>query len=357
MIPPMGDSGGRKMDHLRLCTAPDPGPVSYPPDRSTLLECVELLPAGFPVVPVGRIDTATEFLGRQVSAPVLVSAMTGGPARAGEINGALARVCQALRIPLALGSGRPVLDRPDRARTFDVRDDAPDIPIVANIGIAQAATVPPDRIASMVKMMRADALYVHVNFAMEALQPEGDVVPAEVEETIQKLVAGAGCPILVKEVGCGFSPGQVEVLKRTGARWIDVAGAGGTSFIAIEGQRGGDRGARLAGTFGRWGWPTAACVGWASRLGVANLIASGGLRNGYDVARAIALGASMAGMALPVVRALEAGGEDGARSFLETVIHELRLAAHLAGVRSAAGLRSVPRILREPLASWLDRAR
>ena len=352
----MSDRGERKLDHLRLCTAPDPGPISYPPDRGTLLDCVEILPAGFPVVPVAGIDSGASFLGRAVSAPLMVSAMTGGPSRSGEINRSLARVCQSLRIPLSLGSARPLLDDPDRAPTFDVRDEAPDVPIVANIGIAQAGIVPPARLASLVKRIRADALCVHVNFAMEALQPEGDVVPPGVEETIARLKGEVGCPLLVKEVGGGFSPGQLEVLARTGVDWIDVAGAGGTSFVAIEGLRGGDSGQRLAGTFARWGWPTAACLGWAARMGVKSLIASGGLRTGLDVARALVLGASMAGMALPVVRALDAGGEEGAMSFLMSVIREIRLATHLAGLGRTADLRCVPRFVREPLRSWLEAA-
>jgi isopentenyl-diphosphate delta-isomerase len=354
MIGSVADQDRRKLDHIRLCTAEDPSPVLYPPDRSTLLECVELMPPGFPVVAAESVDTTTTFLGKQLSAPLFVSAMTGGPARAGSLNRSLARVCRKMRLALALGSGRPMLSDDARADTFDVRVEAPDIPILANIGIAQAAQLPSERLEWLVTRIHADALVVHVNFAMEAVQPEGDRVPGPVAETLGRLKSDLPFPVVVKEVGGGFSRAQLEVLGATGVDWIDVAGAGGTSWIRIEGLRGSVDDKRLASTFSRWGFPTAACLGWARQLGLGNVLASGGLRTGLDVARALAMGAKLAGMALPVIRSLESGGEEALERFLERVLRELRLAVHLCGRSSTAGMADVPCTILDPLRSWLE---
>ncbi len=350
----MAERTDRKLDHIRLCTAADASPVCYPPTRTTLLECVELLPEGFPVASVDDIETGTVFLGYTVSAPIFVSAMTGGPQRASELNRSLARVCQRMRLPLALGSGRPMLNDEARAPSYDVRPEAPDIPVLANIGMAQASTLPVDRLAWLVERTRADALVVHVNFAMEAIQPEGDRDPGPVVETLARLVQELGHPVVVKEVGGGFTRGQIEAIASTGVDWIDVAGAGGTSWVRIEGLRGSLDDRRVASTFSRWGIPTAACLGWARRAGLGNVLASGGLRSGLDVARSLALGARLAGMALPVIRAMDSGGEQSLERLLGSIIRELKLAVHLCGKRSAAEMRDVPTLLLEPLRTWLS---
>lgn len=353
----MPDQDKRKLDHIRLCTADDPSPVCYPPSRPTLLECVELLPEGFPVAPADKVDTSTTFLGKQVAAPLFVSAMTGGPKRAGKLNRSLARVCQRMRLPLALGSGRPMLGDEALADSYDVRPEAPDIPVLANIGIAQAASLPSDRFAWLVERTRADALVVHVNFAMEAIQPEGDRDAGPVAETLSRLVQDLGCPVVVKEVGGGFTRSQMAGLASTGVDWIDVAGAGGTSWIRLEGLRGTIDTRMLADTFSTWGFPTAACLGWARQAGLGNVLASGGLRTGLDVARSLAMGARLAGMALPLIRALDAGGEEGLEEYLTRVLRELRLAVHLCGKRSSAEMSDVPYLVTEPLKTWLQEDR
>ncbi|MBW2261424.1 MAG: type 2 isopentenyl-diphosphate Delta-isomerase [Deltaproteobacteria bacterium] len=349
----MADRADRKLDHIRLCTAADVTPVCYPPARTTLLECVELLPEGFPVVSVDDVETSTVFLGYTVAAPIFVSAMTGGPSRAGELNRSLARVCQKMRLPLALGSGRPMLDDETLASSYDVRPEAPDIPVLANIGMAQASMLPVDRLSWLVERTRADALVVHLNFAMEAVQPEGDRDPGPVVETLTRLVGELGHPVVVKEVGGGFTRGQIEAIASTGVDWIDVAGAGGTSWVRIEGLRGSLNDRRMASTFSCWGIPTAAALGWAERSGLSNVLASGGLRSGLDVARSLAMGARLAGMALPVIRAMDSGGEESLERLLGSVIRELRLAVHLCGKRSTAEMADVPTLLLEPLRTWL----
>jgi isopentenyl-diphosphate delta-isomerase len=350
----VADQEKRKLDHIRLCTSDDPSPVTYPPSRPTLIDCVELMPEGFPVVPVDEVDTTTRFLGRSVSAPVFVSAMTGGPARASKLNRSLARICQKMRLPLALGSSRPLLSDESLAESFDVRVEAPDIPILANIGIAQAASLPSDRLAWLVAKCRADALVVHINFAMEAIQPEGDRDPGPVAETLSRVSRDLDVPVIVKEVGGGFSRAQLGALASSGVDWIDVAGAGGTNWVRIEGLRGAIEDRRLAATFSTWGFPTAACLGWAGQVGVERVLASGGLRTGLDVARSLALGARLAGMALPLIRALDAGGEEGLEKHLAAVLRELRLAVHLCGVKSSSEMAKVPTLIREPLRTWLE---
>ena len=351
----MAEREGRKLDHIRLCTAEDTGPITYPPDRSTLLHCVEIMPDSFPLAAPEAVDTATTFLGRKVSAPLFVSAMTGGPARAGTLNRSLARACQKMSLPLSLGSGRPMLRDEAGAETFDVRVEAPDVPILANIGIAQASREPAEALAWIVERTHADGLAIHLNFAMEAIQPEGDRDPGPVAETLARLREKLSFPLVVKEVGCGFSREQLRLLASTGVDWIDVAGAGGTSWVRIEGLRGSIEDRRLASTFSRWGFPTAACLGWAREIGLGNVLASGGIRTGLDAARALAMGAKLCGMALPVIRALSSGGEEGLERFLERVIRELRLAVHLSGRRSTSEMGTVPYVVLDPLKSWLER--
>jgi hypothetical protein len=216
----------RKLDHIKLCSDEEIDKVSYV-EKSTLLECVEILPVYFPTCPLDKIDTKAAFLGKTVSAPVMISAITGGAAEAAGLNRTLAEVCQELGIPFGLGSGRIMFEDPASAESFKVRSAAPGIPIIANIGISQAEELSGEQLTWMVTELEADALAIHINFAMEAFQPEGDRQPATVVETILRIKSEVTFPIIVKEVGTGFSMQQLELLKTCDVEWLDVAGAGG----------------------------------------------------------------------------------------------------------------------------------
>ena len=343
----------RKLDHIRICEEEDTASISFSSDKTTLFECVELLPRGFPACSPDDIDTKTPFLSTTISAPFMVSAMTGGVQEATAMNKTFARACQELGLPMGLGSARAMIEDPALADSFKVRDVAPDIPLIANIGIAQAVDISPDRLAWVVKEMQADALAVHINFAMEAVQPEGNRQPAAVVEAISRIKSEIDFPLIIKEVGAGFTQPQLEQLAQCGADWIDVAGAGGTSWVKIEALRGDDTSKQVARPFFDWGIPTAASLVYAARAGAANIIASGGIRNGLEAAKAMALGAGLCGAALPVLRAHHAQGEEGVKQVLETLIGQLKIATCLCGVGSTSRLKDVPTVIRGDLRDWL----
>jgi isopentenyl-diphosphate delta-isomerase len=341
----------RKLDHIKLCSDEEIDKVSYV-EKSTLLECVEILPVYFPTCPLDKIDTKAAFLGKTVSAPVMISAITGGAAEAAGLNRTLAEVCQELGIPFGLGSGRIMFEDPASAESFKVRSAAPGIPIIANIGISQAEELSGEQLTWMVTELEADALAIHINFAMEAFQPEGDRQPATVVETILRIKSEVTFPIIVKEVGTGFSMQQLELLKTCDVEWLDVAGAGGTNWIKIEALRADDRIRQVVAPFLEWGVPTAVSLIWAKKAGHEKIIASGGIRNGLEAAKALALGARMCGLALPVLRIIPKYGKSGVLSYLTSVIDQLKVATYLCGVDSARQLSNVQFVIRDELRDW-----
>jgi isopentenyl-diphosphate delta-isomerase len=345
--------GKRKLDHIEICAEEKLERITYN-RRTTLLECIELLPLCFPTHSIDRIETKIQFLSATINAPIMVSAMTGGIEQAGRMNRVLASACQQLGIPLAFGSGRIMIEDPSTARSFKVREIAPSIPLIANIGIAQAEVLPVDKLKWLVEEMEADALAIHVNFAMEAFQPEGNRQPAAVVETILRIKSEVNFPVIVKEVGTGFSPQQLELLKQCGADWIDVAGAGGTNWIRIEALRGDARTGMTAAPFSEWGFPTAAGVMWAVKAGHEKIIASGGITSGLEAAKAMAIGARLCGIALPVLRKLFGEGEEAVLDYLETMIDQLKTAAYLCGIGNVKQLGSVPFIIRGELKDWMS---
>ena len=203
----------------------------------------------------------------------------------------------------------------------------------------------------------ADALCVHLNPAMELVQPGGDRDFSGGLETLTRLVRDLGLPVVVKETGCGIAPSVGRRLRGSGIEHVDVSGAGGTSWVGVETRRAeaaGDAGARALGqAFWDWGVPTAASVALLAAQGFATIVATGGIGTGLDVARAIALGASAAGIARPVLRALAAGERKGALAFLDGVEKELRAAMLLTGSRDVAALRKAPRVVVGELAAWI----
>jgi isopentenyl-diphosphate delta-isomerase len=212
-------------------------------------------------------------------------------------------------------------------------------------------------VRSLVGEVGADALCVHLNPAMELVQPGGDRDFSRGLETIARLVEELGTPIVVKETGCGISPQVGMRLRKVGVAHVDVSGAGGTSWVGVEARRAEAQGDRRARSLGEalwdWGIPTGASVALLAPLGFEALIATGGIATGLDVARALALGASAAGMARPVLKALHAGGRPEARAMLDTVEAELRAAMLLTGCANVSALRTAPRVIRGELREWI----
>ena len=348
-----GSIDDRKADHLALCASEDVGFRA----RSTLLECVRLVHDALPDLRASDIDTSVTLFGRTLRAPLLIAAMTGGTEEAGRINQELASIAEERGYGFGLGSQRAMHLRAASTPTYRVRANAPTALVLGNVGVVQARAMTTSEVHVLVDEVGADALCIHLNPAMELVQPGGDRDFAHGLEAIARLVRDLGVPVVVKETGCGVSPAVGRRLHDVGVRHVDTSGAGGTSWVGVETRRAevaGDARARELGeALWDWGVPTAASVGLLSPLGFETLVATGGVGTGLDVARAVALGANAAGIARPVLRALTAGGRQGAISYLEGVEAELRAAMLLTGSRDLAALRRAPRVVVGELAAWL----
>jgi len=339
--------GERKNAHLRLCAEED---VEHHAD--TLLDEVRLLHDSLPELSVDDLDLSLELLGRHLRAPLLVSGMSGGTEEAGEMNRALATVAQKCGFGFGVGSQRAMLLHPETAGSYRVRDVAPDVLVLGNVGVVQAREAGVSRVAGLVAEIGADALCVHLNPAQELVQDEGDRDFRGGLDTVARLVDELPVPVVVKETGCGLSPRVLERLRSLGVEWVDVSGAGGTSWTAVEALRGSERQRALGAELRDWGIPTAASVVYARRAGLGT-IASGGIRSGHDVARALALGADAASFALPLLRAWRAGGLDAALVAAERVTEALRAVMLLTGSRRPRDLAAAPRVLGARLRDWL----
>lgn len=342
----------RKMDHLALCAS---GEVNFR-EKGTLLDEVQLVHDALPERHFDEVDLSTPLLGKTLKAPIVISGMTGGAEEAAEINRDLARAADRLGLGFGLGSQRAMVVAPELAWTYKVRDVAPNAVVFGNLGVVQARQMSTGAIRELCAEVGADALCVHLSTSMELVQPGGDRDFRGGRETLTRLQAELGLPIIVKETGAGLSRRVGQVVRELGISAVDTSGAGGTSWVGVETKRAQGAARKLGEEFWDWGIPTAASVGLLSDLGL-QIIATGGLRSGLDVARAIALGATCGGLAAPVLRAHRTGGYDGVVTFLEEVVASLRAAVFLTGCRTPADLRRAPKVLGSTLKAWLEQAR
>ena len=326
----------RKSDHIDIVLA-----AASPAAGATGLDAVVFEHVALPEIAMDAIDLSTRFLGRRLAAPLLISSMTGGPERAGPINARLAEAAEACGIALAVGSQRIAIEgRGAVGLDGSLRRLAPSVPLLANIGGAQlAAGWGVDEAKRAVAMIEADALIVHLNPLQEAVQAGGDRDWRGVLGAISGLARDLGVPIAVKEVGAGLSASVARRLTEAGVSILDVAGAGGTSWAAVEAARAPDPARRrIAETFGSWGIPTAHAIR-SVRLACpqAVLIGSGGIRTGLDAARALRLGADIVGQAAASLAAADVSSEATVAHF-RTVIEELRIACFCTGSVNLAAL-------------------
>lgn len=339
--------GQRKSDHLHICLHED---VAFR-GLTTGFERYRLVHRALPDLAPDDVDLSTTFLGRPLRAPLLISPMTGGTPLAGEINRRLAGAAQSLGLAMGVGSQRIAIEEPALASTYRVRDVAPDIVLLANLGAVQLNYgYGLDECRRAVEMIGADGLVLHLNPLQEHLQSEGNANFRGLLPKIARVCEGLGAPVIVKEVGWGLSPEVVHALFDAGVAAVDVAGAGGTSWSRVEAYRrpGGEH-ARLAAAFEQWGIPTAEAIRGA-RLAAGperTIIGSGGVRDGLQVAKALALGANLAGLALPLLKPATLSTE-AVIERLEQLLAELRLAAFLTGSRTVEDLRRVPVIAARP---------
>lgn len=349
----MTSIGQRKADHLALCATDE---IAFR-DKTTLLEQVRFVHDALPDLDADAIDTSTILLGKKLRAPIVIAAMTGGTDEAARVNRDLASIAAERGYGFGLGSQRAMHARAEALPSYAVRDVAPNVLLLGNVGVVQARSMTTEDVLALVRDVDADALCVHLNPAMELVQPGGDRDFRGGLETIARLVRELPFPVVVKETGCGLSSHVGRRLRDVGVEHVDVSGAGGTSWVAVETKRAEalqDDGARALGeALWDWGIPTAASVGALAPLGFGSIIATGGVANGLDVARALALGARVAGIARPALKALATGGRDGAMRFFDGVETELRAVMLLTGSADVAALRRAPRILGSELRAWL----
>lgn len=342
------DIENRKADHLDLCATDE---VAFR-QRTTLLECVRLVHQSLPELDFQSVDTRVRLLGKELRAPLLIAAMTGGHERAAEINRSLASIANELGYAFGLGSQRAMQKRPETRWTYQVREHAPDVLLLGNVGVVQARDLPTDTIRRMLEDVGADALCVHMNPAMELVQPGGDRDFRGGLTTFHRLWAELGVPVIAKETGSGISREVASRLRAIGIKHADTSGAGGTSWVGVETLRADGDGRALGEALWDWGIPTAASVRYCVEAGMTT-IATGGIRTGMDVARAIALGASCAGIARNVYQAFLTGGVDGARGFLQQVERELRSVMLLCGAQTIEELQRAPYVLTGELRDWI----
>jgi len=342
------DIGNRKADHLDLCATDE---VAFR-QQTTLLECVRLVHQSLPEIDFDSVDTRVRLLGKELRAPLLIAAMTGGHERAAEINQSLACIADELGYAFGLGSQRAMQKRPETRWTYQVRERAPDVLLLGNVGVVQARDMPTATIARMLADVGADALCLHMNPAMELVQPEGDRDFRGGLATFQRLWAELDVPVIAKETGNGISRQAAQRLRAIGIKHADTSGAGGTSWVGVETLRAEGDGRALGEALWDWGIPTAASVRYCVDAGMTT-IATGGIRTGMDVARAIALGASCAGIARNVYQAFLDGGMDGAREFLLKVERELRSIMLLCGAQTIEQLQKAPYVVTGELRDWI----
>jgi isopentenyl-diphosphate Delta-isomerase len=321
---PKTQTESRKKDHVDLVLEED---AQY--DKSAGFERVDPVHNALPEISLESVDLSTKFLGKKIRYPMLMTGMTGGYNDAEKLNKFLAGAAQRYGIAFGVGSQRAMIEKPELARTYKVRDVAPDIPLLANIGAFQLKRYPMEKIESLVSAIEADALAIHLNPLQEVIQPEGDTDFSGILAAITKTCDKLSVPIMVKETGTGISQDVALRLKEAGVEWIDVSGAGGLSWSKVEYLRSG----RVPG-FENWGIPTVECI--MQCRGILPMVASGGIRNGIDGAKSIALGADMCGAAYPFIKAL---GQKKLDACIETFQQQMKVCAYLTGSKNLAELK------------------
>jgi isopentenyl-diphosphate delta-isomerase len=300
-MPKVAPIDQRKADHIKINLEQDVRSA-----LTTGLENYHFTHEALPELDLNRIDTSLKLFDKSLGAPILISSMTGGTAEAETLNLRLAEAAQEMKVAMGVGSQRAALEQPKQARTFQVRRVAPDILLLANLGAIQLNYgYNLDHCRRAVDMIQADALILHLNPLQEAVQDAGDVNFAGLARKIEEVCKQIEVPVIAKEVGWGISEKTAKLLADCGVSAIDVAGAGGTSWSQVEMHRAPDEFTRqLAATFVGWGIPTADSILHVKKAAPdMTIVASGGLRDGLDIAKCVALGATLGGMAGPFLKA------------------------------------------------------
>jgi isopentenyl-diphosphate delta-isomerase len=344
----------RKADHIRICL----NQKAQARKVTAGFEDIRFVHRALPEVDKEKIDLSTSFLGHRFSAPLIVGAMTGGTAEATWINAALAEAVEELHLGMGVGSQRAAVEDKKLEKTFAVaREKAPNAFIVANVGGVQLVHgYGLKEVKKAVEMIDADAVAVHLNALQEAVQPEGQTNFKGVLAKIGEIAGELDKPVIVKETGSGISAEDAKKLESAGVKAIEVAGAGGTSFAAVEYYRAeGEANSvqRFLGeAFWDWGIPTVVSLAETTQTVKIPVVASGGVRSGTDIAKALALNACLAGVSQPV---LEAAVKSVANveKVLSLLIEELRNVMFLVGAEKVEQLAKAPLVITGGTAEWL----
>ncbi len=324
---------------------------------TTGFEDIHFIHRALPEINRKDIELSTSFLGKKLSAPIIVGAMTGGTERALQINASIAEAVEHLGLGMGVGSQRAAIEDKSLKKTFSItRKKAPNAFLIANIGGVQFAHgYGLKEVKKIIEMIDADALAVHLNALQEAVQPEGQTEFKSVLSKISEIAGNLDKPVIVKETGAGISAETARALETAGVKAIDVSGVGGTSFSAVEYYRSNSQDSvqhDLAEAFWDWGVPTAVSLVETAQTVKLPIIASGGLRSGIDVAKALALNACLASISQPIL-------ETAVKSLKETeakllkLIEELRTSMFLVGAQKISTLPKAPVVVTGKTAEWL----
>ncbi|TFG14621.1 type 2 isopentenyl-diphosphate Delta-isomerase [Candidatus Thorarchaeota archaeon] len=339
----------RKIEHIEICLQ-----ENVQAGQSSLFEDISFIHNALPEIDRGEIDLTTNFMGLRANAPLVIAGMTGGHPDTLDINRRLAEAAEELGLPMGVGSQRAAIEDPQLENTFRVvREHAPTVPIIANIGATHANAA-----LDAIEMVNADIVAIHLNPLQEAVQPEGDCDSSGVIERISKIVDAVEIPVIVKETGAGISSSVAEILESIGVSGVDVGGLGGTSWAAVEYYRAkqekNEAKAQLGVEFWNWGIPTALSVIMVNRLTSLEIIATGGIRSGVDIAKSLAIGASSAGVALPLLEPAVNGDTENVIAELQLFLGSLKTAMYLTGCKTVEEAKLCPLIITGKLREALE---
>lgn len=336
----------RKKEHIELCLNEDVGFKN----KTNGFDKYEFIHSAVTEINYEEIDLSTKFFGSKISLPFLISCMTGGTIEAQSINANLATAANEIGIPIGVGSQRQALENSKYHISYKIiRKNAPDVPVLGNIGAAQAADKNNlDKIQMLIDLIEADALVIHLNPLQELIQKNGEPDFSGLLKNIEKIAKKIKLPIIAKEVGSGINKSSARKLLEVGVRGIDVAGAGGTSWSGVEYLRNKDS----INQFWDWGLPTTYCIKDVNKLKKSNyftLIASGGISSGEEIAKAIALGADLTASARPVLKEISVNGIEGVKYLINSWFDTVKKIMYLTGVNNIDELKKIKLLRKEEL--------
>jgi len=348
----LGETQRRKVEHIDICVENEVQSRSI----GTGFQDVSLIHNALPGIALEDIDLSTTLFGHKLGAPIIIEAMTGGTEKAAKINEVLAGAAENFQLALGVGSQRVALEDRDLEYTFQVaREKAPHAFLIGNLGSLQILNNGLTNVQRAIEMIRADAFAIHLNSLHEAMQLEGDTSFIGLLEKIREITSQVHVPVLAKETGAGFAFEEAQRLEEVGVKGIDIGGAGGTSWAAVESYRARMRGdayhESLGHIFWDWGIPTAISTIEVSQRTKLIVIASGGIRTGIDAVKAITLGADAVGLALPL---LKPALEGKLNNVLRKLIDEMKITMFLLGATSLAELQQQPVVITGKTAQWLQ---